>query len=113
MDGYMGEMRWVAFRSTPPGWMPCEGQILKIDAHMALFSLLGNTYGGDGRATFALPNLPGRTLIGAGYARNLEPREFGRSIGEAGPDDLTGAMQPVLTLRCLICTAGMYPTKER
>lgn len=58
---YLGEMRIVSFGFPPKGWALCNGQLLPINQNQALFSLLGTTYGGDGRVNFALPNLQGRT----------------------------------------------------
>jgi len=62
-EPYLGEIRWVAFNFTPRGWMQCNGQILPINQYTALYSLFGNTYGGDGRVNFALPDLRGRAPI--------------------------------------------------
>ncbi len=59
MDYTLGEISLFAFNFVPMGWMPCEGQMLQIAQNQALYSLLGTTYGGDGRTTFALPNLKG------------------------------------------------------
>lgn len=63
-DVFLGEIQWVAFPFAPQGWALCNGQVLLISQNPALFSLLGTTYGGDGRATYALPDLRGRTPIG-------------------------------------------------
>ena len=66
-DGTIGEIMPVAFSSVvPTGWLPCEGQILPISNNQALFSLLGPRYGGDGRTTFALPDLRGTVIVGTG-----------------------------------------------
>lgn len=62
-DPYLGEIRVFSNHSAPKGWMPCEGQILSIAQYSALFSLLGSNYGGDGKTTFALPDLRGRAPI--------------------------------------------------
>lgn len=59
MDYTIGEIALFAFPFAPVGWMSCEGQILTITTNQVLFSLIGATYGGDGRTTFALPNLKG------------------------------------------------------
>lgn len=59
MDYTIGEITLFAFPFAPVGWMSCEGQILNVSTNQALFSLIGATYGGDGRTTFALPNLKG------------------------------------------------------
>jgi microcystin-dependent protein len=64
MQDFMGTIQLFAFPFPPKDWAFCNGQLLAISQNQALFSLLGTTYGGDGRTTFALPNLQGRTLIG-------------------------------------------------
>jgi microcystin-dependent protein len=67
-DPFIGEIRLVPFAFAPRGWALCEGQLLPINQNQALFSLLGTYYGGDGRTTFALPDLRGRVPVGAGDA---------------------------------------------
>jgi microcystin-dependent protein len=57
MDPFIGEIRAFGFTYAPPGWAQCNGQVMQISQNQALFSLLGTTYGGDGRTTFALPDL--------------------------------------------------------
>jgi microcystin-dependent protein len=57
-DVFVGEVRTMPFGFVPRGWAPCQGQLMAIGANPALFSLLGNIYGGDGKTTFALPTLP-------------------------------------------------------
>ena len=59
-EPFLGEIRLVGFNFAPRGWAFCEGQILQINENQSLYSLLGTTYGGDGRTTFALPDLRGR-----------------------------------------------------
>lgn len=59
-EPFLGELKLVSFNFPPKGWALCNGQLLPINQNQALFSLLGTTYGGDGRQTFALPNLSGR-----------------------------------------------------
>lgn len=66
IDAYIGEIKLVAFRSIPGGWAACNGQLLAIEQHKNLFQLMGTMYGGDGKMTFALPNLNGRFPLGAG-----------------------------------------------
>ena len=63
MDPFIGEIRLVPFNFAPRGWAICAGQLLPINQNQALFALLGTTYGGDGRTTFALPDLRGRIPI--------------------------------------------------
>ena len=62
-EPFLAEIRIVAFNFAPRGWSFCDGQILPINQNQSLYSLLGTTYGGDGRTTFALPDLRGRTPI--------------------------------------------------
>jgi len=63
---YLGQIMLAGFGLVPRGFAACNGQLLPISQNQALFSLLGTQYGGDGRTTFALPNLQGRTPVGAG-----------------------------------------------
>ena len=69
-EPFLGEIIPVAFSFAPKGWALCNGQLLPINQNQALFSLLGTTYGGDGRTTFALPNLQGcaANMVGSGFA---------------------------------------------
>jgi microcystin-dependent protein len=60
MDPILGQIQLFAFNFAPKGWRFCDGTLLPISQNTALFSLLGTTYGGDGRTTFALPNLKGK-----------------------------------------------------
>lgn len=64
MDFYLGQISYFAYTRPFRGWLPCDGRLLSITQYQALYSLLGNAYGGDGRATFALPDLRGRVLVG-------------------------------------------------
>ena len=65
-ESYIGEIRMFGGNFAPAGWMFCEGQLLPISENDALFALIGNTYGGDGQTTFALPDLRGRIPIHQG-----------------------------------------------
>jgi microcystin-dependent protein len=67
-DPYIGEIRSVGFNFAPVGWAFCDGSLLAIADYEALFDLLGTTYGGDGRTTFALPDLRGRVPLHQGSA---------------------------------------------
>ncbi|MFC0252218.1 phage tail protein [Massilia consociata] len=67
-DHYVGEIRMFAGNYAPEGWAMCNGQVLPISGNEALFSLIGPIYGGDGQATFALPDMRGRVPISAGTA---------------------------------------------
>jgi microcystin-dependent protein len=67
---YLGEVKMFGFGYAPKGWAQCNGQLMPINQNQALFSILGTTYGGDGRTNFALPNLQGRVPVsmGPGFA---------------------------------------------
>ena len=70
-EPFLSELKCVSFNFAPKGWTLCNGNLLPINQNQALFSLLGTTYGGDGRTTFGLPNLQGRTAISMGNSHTL------------------------------------------
>jgi microcystin-dependent protein len=82
IEPWVGELMLVPYNFVPKGWLPCEGQILPIASNSALFSLLGVTFGGDGRTTFGLPDLRGRVPMGDGQGPGLSPRTRGEVGGE-------------------------------
>lgn len=63
MEPFLGEIRMFGFNFPPRGWLLCNGELLMIEQYQSLYTILGPTYGGDGRSTFALPDLRGRTPI--------------------------------------------------
>ncbi len=73
-EPFLSEIRIMSFGFPPKGWALCDGQLLPINQNQALFSLLGTTYGGDGRVNFGLPNLQGRTPIHVGSGHTLGER---------------------------------------
>ena len=73
-EPFIGEIRPFGFSFTPRGWALCDGQLLPINQHQALFSILGTTYGGDGRTTFGLPDLRGRVAMHVADDRRLGTR---------------------------------------
>jgi len=73
-EPFMSEIRIMSFVYAPVGWAQCNGQLLPINQNQALFSLLGTTFGGDGRVNFALPDLRGRTPIHVGSGHTLGER---------------------------------------
>lgn len=83
MEPFIGEIRIFSGTFAPRGWAFCNGQLLPIVQNTALFSILGTTYGGDGRTTFGLPNLQNRTPMHAGTGSGLTPRNLGEMGGEA------------------------------
>lgn len=80
-DPYIGEVRWFAGNFAPRGWAQCDGQLLQISQYSALFSILGTTYGGDGRSTFGLPDVRGRFPLHSGRGPGLTPRLLGAKGG--------------------------------
>lgn len=93
-EPFLGEIRAFAFAFAPRGWAICAGQLLPIAQNTALFSILGVTYGGDGRSTFALPDLRGNVPIGQGSGPGLSPRPLGEQ-GGASSVTLTGSQLPM------------------
>src|SRR5215213_5295533 len=73
-EPFLGEIRIMSFAFAPKGWALCNGQLMPINQNQALFALLGTTFGGDGRVTFALPDLRARTAIHAGNGHALGER---------------------------------------
>ena len=92
-DPYIGEVMLVGFSWCPRAYLPAAGQLLAIRENAALFSLLGTIYGGDGRTTFALPDLRGRTPIGSGRGSGLSDIPVG-SRGGAEQVTLSQAQLP-------------------
>lgn len=78
---YLGDVMIVGFSFCPRGWLPANGQLLPIASNQALFSLLGAQFGGDGRTSFALPDLRGRATVGQGSGPALTPRSIGQKAG--------------------------------
>ena len=77
----LGDVIVVGFTFCPRGYMNADGQLLAISAHQSLYSILGTTYGGDGRTTFALPDLRSRVTVGAGQAPGLPDYQLGARFG--------------------------------
>ncbi|MCY0093640.1 phage tail protein [Hoeflea ulvae] len=80
-DPFVGEIRLFGFNFEPRGWAFCAGQILPISQNTALFSLIGTFYGGDGRTTFALPDLRGRAALSYGRGPGLSDYQIGQKEG--------------------------------
>lgn len=77
----IGEIKMFAGNFAPRGWAFCDGQVLAISSNTSLFSIIGTTYGGDGRSSFALPDLRGRAPIHEGTGPGLSPRKLGSKYG--------------------------------
>lgn len=93
MEGMIGEIRIFAGNFAPKTWAYCMGQLLSISSNTALFSILGTTYGGDGRTTFGLPDLRGRATVGQGQGPGLSLYTLGEKTG-APTVSLTSGQTP-------------------
>ncbi|MDM5231312.1 phage tail protein [Lysinibacillus pakistanensis] len=91
-EAYIGEIRIFGGNFAPKDWALCDGQIINIATNSALYAILGNRYGGDGKTTFALPNLNGRAALHQGTGVGLTPRNVGESGGSATVTLLTTQM---------------------
>jgi len=80
-EPFVGEIRMFGFGFAPQGWALCNGQLLPINQNQALFSLLGTTYGGDGRTTFALPDMQSRVPVCQGQGPGLSSYAEGQAGG--------------------------------
>ncbi|MDQ1708523.1 MAG: hypothetical protein QOJ88_1734 [Pyrinomonadaceae bacterium] len=80
-DPFVAEIRIFPFNFPPTGWAFCDGQLMPISQNTALFSLLGTTYGGDGKSTFALPDLQGRSPMHPGQGPGLSLHDLGEEGG--------------------------------
>src|SRR5436189_329099 len=81
-DQFVAEIRIFPFNFPPTGWAFCNGQLMPISQNTALFSLLGTTYGGDGKSTFALPDMQGNAPMQPGQGSGLSDRFLGETGGE-------------------------------
>ncbi len=81
MEPFIGQIMLFGGNFAPRGWAFCHGQLLPISEYTALFSILGTMYGGDGRTTFGLPDLRGRTPVGAGHDSSLSNYAIGAKGG--------------------------------
>ncbi len=91
---FVGEIRMVAFNYAPKDWELCNGQLLNIAEYVSLYTLLGTTYGGDGRTNFGLPSLEGRSPMHTGFGPGLTHRNLGE-LG--GVETVTLTQQDIAT----------------
>jgi microcystin-dependent protein len=89
---FLAEIRCFPFNFAPKGWAFCDGQILSLSQNTALFSLLGTTYGGDGKSNFALPNLQGSVPLGNDQGPGLSLYDLGETGGSDTETLLTSEM---------------------
>ena len=117
MEEFLGTIKAFAFNFAPRGWAVCAGQTLAISENVALFSLLGTTYGGDGRTTFNLPDLRGKSLEGIGQAPGQDAVPLGREhegqkVGLSDDAKAAGETQGTVGINYCICLQGLYPSRN-
>ena len=139
MDSFIGQIMMFAGPFAPVNWALCNGQTLQISEYPPLFSILGPTYGGDGRTTFGLPDLRGRVPMGSGVGIGLSPRVTGQRYGSenvtlsvaqmpahshSAETTISGSsvaaklnaahdnIQPSLAMNYIICVNGVYPSRN-
>jgi microcystin-dependent protein len=102
-DPFVAEIRIYPFNFAPKGWAFCNGQLLPLSQNTALFSLLGTTYGGDGKSTFALPDMEGNAPMHPGQGPGLSLHDLGETGGSQFVTLLTSEMPAhTHTLQCLV-----------
>jgi microcystin-dependent protein len=107
-DPFFAEIRIFGFNFPPRGWALCDGQTLPIAQNTALFSLLGTFYGGDGRSTFALPNIQGSVVMGTGQGPGLSPRD----LGETGGSQTVTLLDTEMTAHTHALAASAQPGED-
>ena len=108
-DQLLAEIRAFAFPFTPVDWLACTGERVEIRDHADVFSLLGDTYGGDGRTHFLTPNLSGRSPLGVGNGAGVPSIELGEKTGDLAPGTAPHARR--LHLNYCIAMAGYWPSR--
>jgi microcystin-dependent protein len=121
-EGFIGEIRLFAGNFAPRNWALCDGQLLSISQYTALFSILGATYGGDGRTTFGLPDLRGRVAVHPGdCGGDCSPVRLGEQGAEnkirqpppAGAGwPVIHARHPYTAINYIIAVQGIYPSRS-
>ena len=134
MDAYLASIIMFGGNFAPLNWMFCNGQSLPISSNQALYSLIGTTFGGDGRTTFALPDMRGRVPMHPGAGPGLTNHLLGEKGGVESVTPQLGivqtpkgteqaittlsstskpqsVMQPYLCVNFIICVDGIYPTR--
>lgn len=111
-EGFLGQIVWFAGNFAPKDWTFCNGALLPIASYQALFSLLGTTYGGDGRTRFALPDLRGRVPLSSGQGNDLSNYNLGEKGGFEGIQ-LTTSEIPSHTHQLVASSAGASTTDPK
>jgi microcystin-dependent protein len=105
---FVAEIRVFGFNFPPTGWAFCDGQLIPLQQNTALFSLLGTSYGGDGRSTFALPNLQGSTVVGQGQS-STGTNYF---LGERGGSETVALLQSEMPFHTHDMQASPDPAEQ-
>jgi microcystin-dependent protein len=108
-DPFVAEIRIFPFNFAPKGWAWCDGQLLPISQNTALFSLLGTTYGGDGKSNFALPDLQGKAPMHPGQGNGLSLHD----LGETGGSETVTLLQTEIPAHTHALTASQADAIER
>lgn len=112
-DQFIGEIRIFGFNFAPTGWAMCNGQLMPIAQNTALFSLLGTQYGGDGKSTYALPNLQGSAPLDQGQGPGLTDRLMGETGGQENVTLISSEMPSHNhTVSCLGSGAGLQGSPQ-
>jgi microcystin-dependent protein len=116
-EPFLGELMITGMTFCPRGWVEANGQLLSISQHQSLFSLYGTTYGGDGRATFALPDLQGRVPVHTGQGPGLKDYLMGQKGGQettkiAPGSKTVSAGRPTIVLRYCVAYRGIFPSRN-
>ena len=111
-EQFVGEIKLFSGNFEPRDWAFCNGQLLPISEYQALFSVIGTTYGGDGRSRFALPDLRGRAPLHAGEGPGLARQSLGEQscIKEGSTSD--GKKQGFLAVNYIIALDGIFPRRN-
>ncbi len=108
MDPFVAEIRIFPFNFAPKGWAWCNGQILPLSQNTALFSLLGTTYGGDGKSNFALPNLQGSAPMHPGQGPGLSLHD----LGETGGSETVTLLESEIPAHSHTVNAGAFNSQS-
>ncbi len=107
-DPFVAEIRIFPFNFAPKGWAWCDGQLMPISQNTALFSLLGTTYGGDGKSTFALPNMQGNAPMHPGQGPGLSLHD----LGETGGSDTVTLLESEMPAHPHFLVASNQPGED-
>ncbi|SRR5258706_1148374 len=108
MDPFVAEIRIFPFNFAPKGWAFCNGQLMPLSQNTALFSLLGTTYGGDGKSTFALPDMQGNAPMHPGQGPGLSLHD----LGETGGSETVTLLQSEMPSHGHTLTANSDPADQ-